>query len=185
MVCVYEFVCGASSVTHTNTNTEHTHEEVINTNSRANTCSCFTNRSCISGYLPLSNTSHQAIHTFLPPSPRWTHPYRVYLIVGKTLTVDISSDVENLDQVIPGSACQPVSIVVPFHTHHSSLVGMAKVRKDCVKVKLNSHMLSRRNIIAQFLAMITCMHNAHGHTAKWGLAALSLALRSQSFNGCW
>ena len=84
--------------------------------------------------------------------------------MGKPLTVDISSDVKNLDQVIPGSACQPVSIVVPFHTHHSSLVGMAKFRKDCVKVKLNSHMLSSRNIIAQFLAMTTCVHNAHGHT---------------------
>ena len=72
-----------------------------------------------------------------------------------------------LDETLPGSACQPV---VPFHTHHSSLVGMAKVRKDCVKVKLNSHILSSRNIIAQFLAMTTCMHNAHGHTAKWGWA---------------
>ena len=87
--------------------------------------------------------------------------------MGKPLTVDISSDVENLDQVIPGSACQPVSIVVPFHTHHSSLVGMAKVRKDCVKVKLNSQMLSSRNIIAQFLAMTTFVHNAQ---AKWGWA---------------
>ena len=67
VVCIYEFVCGASSVTHTNTNTEHTHEEVINTNSRRNTCSCFTNRSCINGYLPLSNTPHQAI-THLSPS---------------------------------------------------------------------------------------------------------------------
>ena len=56
--------------------------------------------------------------------------------MGKPLTVDISSDVENFDQVITGSACQPVSIVVPFHMHHSSLVGMAKFRKDCVKVKL-------------------------------------------------
>ena len=48
-------------------------------------------------------------------------------------------DVENLDEVIPGSGCQPVSIVVPLHTYHCSLVGMAKFRKDCVKVKLNSH----------------------------------------------
>ena len=153
--------------THTNTNIEHTHKEVINTNSTRNTCSCFTNRSSISGYLPLST---RPLHTSLPPSPRWTHPYRVYFIVGKPLIVDISS---NLDQVIPGSACQPVSIVVPFHTHHSSLVGMAKFRKDCVKVKLNSHMLSSRNIIAQFLAMSTCVHNAHSHTqntAKWGWA---------------
>ena len=86
------------------------------------------------------------LHTSLPPSPSWTHPYRVYFILGKPLTVDISSEVDNLDQVIPGRACQPVSIVVPFDTHHSSLVGMAKFRKVCVKVKLNSHMLSSRNI---------------------------------------
>ena len=174
VVCVYEFVCGASSVTHTNTNTntEHTHQEVINTNSRRNTCSCFTNRSSAPSAATFHSPTHptRPLHTSLPPSPRWTHPCRVYFIVGKPLTVDISSDVKNLDQVIPGSTCQPVSIVIPFHTHHSSLEGMAKFRKDCVKVKVNSHMLSSRNIIAQFLAMTTCMHNAHGHTqntAKW------------------
>ena len=107
--------------------------------------------------------------------------------MGKPLTVDISSDVKNLDQVIPGSACQPVSIVVPFHTHHSSLVGMAKFRKDCVKVKLNSHMLSSKNIsiIAQLLAMTTFVHKAHGHTqntAKWGWAPY-MPVRSFSSGG--
>ena len=37
-MCFYEFECGASSVAHSNTNTEHTYEEVINTNSRTNIC---------------------------------------------------------------------------------------------------------------------------------------------------
>ena len=119
MVCVYEFVCGASSVTHTNTNIEYTHEgqsipiaqEIHVAASQIEAPSAATFHSPTHPTRPL--------HTSLPPSSRWTHPYRVYFIVGKPLTVHVSSDVENLDQVIPGSACQPVSIVVPFHTHHS------------------------------------------------------------------
>ena len=41
---------------------------------------------------------------------------------------------------IPGSDCQPVSIVVPLHTH---IVGMVKYRKDCVKVKLSSYVIQQ------------------------------------------
>ena len=162
MVCVYEFVCGASSVTHTNRNT---HEEVINTNSRRNTCSA----SLIEA--PSAATFHspthptRPLHTSLPPSPRWTHPYRVYFIVGKPLTVDISSD---LDQVMPGSTCQPVSIVVPFHTHHSSLVGMAKFRKDCVGgggSNVYQQPVKLWDLRAGLSACKMCPYGAHPHLA--------------------
>ena len=58
---------------------------------------------------------------------------------------------------------------------------MAKFRKDNVKVKLNSHMLSSKNIsiIAQLLAMTTFMHNAHGHTQEYcqmGMGAIGTHL---------
>ena len=78
---------------HTHTNTENTYEEVINTNGTSNTCSCFINRSSISGYRSstLQHTPTRQLHTSLPPSLRWTHANRVLLRSGQTT---YSSDIE-------------------------------------------------------------------------------------------